>query len=156
MSNFTPNNPSRIPIGASVIDALEVQLFNSKVIVFYPDGLIEVSGCFARRIVQSNSFNAGDFVTLGSPWILADSSFSDRLVHGVIADSNSDEFFISTVGFIELPSHGKGSEGDILWSSTAGGTVTTRPASGTLNFQRVATVVDSNTILLNVEHGVTF
>lgn len=151
------NNPSTAPSPrSSVVDAYCIELLNTIVACFYPGGVIEVSGCFVKRVVQSNSFSAGKLVTLGSPWILADSSFDNRPAHGIVVDASTDEFFVSVSGFVSIPLHGKGSEGDVLWSSTAGNTVPARPTSGTLNFQRVGTVVDANTILINTEHGVGF
>lgn len=154
---LTVNNPSIAPSPqSSVFDAYDIKLLNVLIARFYPDGVIELAGGFVKRVVQSNSFSAGNLVTIGSPWILADSAFDNRPTHGMVADASTDEFFVSIGGFVSIPSHGKGSEGDILWSSTTGNTVTERPTSGALNFQRVGTVLDASIILLNIEHGVGF
>ncbi len=155
---LTTINPSIAPATkSSTIDAYCIELRNLRVACFYSDGKVEINGCQVTRIVQANTFSAGDLITIGSPYVLADQSLDDRQAHAIVVERSATELFAATLNgsYVPLPSHGKGSEGDVLWTSTAGGTVTTKPTSG-LIFQRVGTVVDANVILLNIEHGVVF
>ncbi len=155
---LTTINPSIAPATkSSTIDGHCIDLRNLRVACFYPDGKVEINGCQVTRIVQANTFSVGDLITIGSPYILADQSLDDRQAHAIVVERSASELFVTTLNgsYVPLPTHSKGSEGDVLWTSTAGGTVTTKPNSG-LIFQRVGTVVDANVILLNIEHGVVF
>lgn len=150
-------NPSIAPSpSTAAIDAFCIEILGVRVACFYPNGVTEIGAGFVRRIVQVNAFAPGDAVSLGAPWILADSSFNDRPVTAIVIDADGDGFIVMVDGFAPLESHGKGSSGDVLWSSVVGGTVTAKPTSGTLNFQRIGTVLDADTILVNIEHGETF
>lgn len=158
MSSFSPNNPSVVPpVKSSTVDAVEINLFNSKIVTFNVDGSIEIDGVFVERIVQVQSFVKGQFVTIGSPWILSLQTSSTGQADGIVIDSNGLEFFVCMIdgSVIDLPSHGKGSVGVTLWGSGSGNTTTSRPNSGNV-FQRVARVKTVDEIVLKIEHPVTF
>jgi len=108
-----------------------------------------------KTVTESNSFSAGNVVyRSGSVTDLSKSDLDYTAeVWGVIESASGANFSLVTHGELSLPSHGLGSDGDVLYvSETTGGLMTT--TEPTLGISKpVGFVLDSNTIHVSPLRG---
>jgi hypothetical protein len=111
-----------------------------------------------REVTAANTFAAGDLVylgpTTGDNWILADASDPLKLAEGIIKEATGSDYTVFIAkGQVTITSHGLGSAADELYtSSTTPGLATTTPPTTAGHFlQRVAQVLDANTLFFDSE-----
>jgi hypothetical protein len=105
-------------------------------------------------IVQSNTFSVGQPVYLSSSlWVTSSVTFNETSeVLGVVSSATSTNFQIVYNGVANIPSHGFGSAGEILFLAPAGSLTTTSPTSGIS--KPVATVKDANNLIVYNMRGI--
>lgn len=106
-----------------------------------------------QTIFTANTFNAGEAVYLsGSTWTLSDvSSDESSEVLGVVDFATASLFVVTYNGSTNIPSHGLGGDGDILFLSGSGQLTNVQPTSGIS--KPVATVQNSNNIIVHSMRG---
>ena len=116
--------------------------------------LATASSVLGELIVQSNNFSAGMpvFVT-SSGWVTSSVTVDDTAeVIGLVTSASAANFYVVYNGVANIPSHGLGSVGEILFLAATGSLTTTSPSSGIS--KPVATVKDANNLIVYNMRGV--
>lgn len=114
----------------------------------------DLSDVWAELVVQANTFDYGDFVSAGATWVLGSYDDRDEEVDGMVVQRTATSFYVAMTNQpLDLLSHGLGSAGTTIWAGLAGAPTATKPSGGAVkNLQRIARVINADSIFLRIEH----